>query len=492
VYLKSNLLLTKQVMQMACFFLFFIIHLIINKNCKMRKLHYLLFALVMGLSVSLTSCSDDDDSPIDQTPVIPTVESNSTITEIKAMRVEGEFFTITEDKIIEAVVVSSDVAGNFYKNLMLVEAKKDAPYAAIEVKVNVEDLAAIYPVGQKVMVNCKGLIVNDNYGFANLGGNTYEKDGKTKLGGIAEDVYATTIVKVGEPTSVEPKTVKISEVTNDMLSGLIKIEGVQFNEADKTKTFGADGSYASRTIIDAEGNTIIMKTSGYAKFVEEQLPTGNGSIIGVLNIYRDAYEITIRNTDDVVMTGDRLTIDGDTSGDNGDNGEDDGDNGLILFPGSDFENWDTFTGALNSYGLKDYAVQSDNGREESKAMHISGTPTKNDYVFTATVPENFDATGKTKIIFYIKGTSGKSLSLNLYNSEGYNKFNLGEYSSATTIEPSSSNSYTGAIDTAGEWLKVTLNISELPLQTTQGESLFALKVGKEQAYDLLVDDITIK
>ncbi|PXX95705.1 hypothetical protein DF185_21670 [Marinifilum breve] len=179
---------------------------------------------------------------------------------------------------------------------------------------------------------------------------------------------------------------------------------------------------------------------------------------------------------------------GDTGG--GDNGGD--INAASLFPGSDFENWDTFTGALNSYGLKDYATQSTDAHNGSNALLLKGTPTKNDYVFTATVPEGFDATGKTKIVFYIKGTSGKSLSLNVYKADGYDKFNLGDYSAAATIEPSSSNSYTGTIDTSGEWVKVTLNITDVALQTTAGESLFALKVGKEQAYDLLVDDITIE
>lgn len=181
---------------------------------------------------------------------------------------------------------------------------------------------------------------------------------------------------------------------------------------------------------------------------------------------------------------------GDTGG--GNTGGD--TNAVSLFPGSDFENWDTFTGALNSYGLKSYAVQSTEGRNGGKAMQIKTTPTGNDYVFTATVPEGFDATGKTKIVFYIKGTSGKSLSLNLYKGDAttYDKFNLGDYSAEATIEPSTSNQYTGTIDTSGEWVKVTLNITGIDIASEAGKSLFALKVGKEVAYDLLVDDITIE
>ena len=53
------------------------------------------------------------------------------------------------------------------------------------------------------------------------------------------------------------------------------------------------------------------------------------------------------------------------------------------------------------------------------------------------------------------------------------------------------------IDTKGEWVKVTLDVSELTLNSAVGNNLFALKVGKTEKdkdvkYDLLVDDITFE
>ena len=170
----------------------------------------------------------------------------------------------------------------------------------------------------------------------------------------------------------------------------------------------------------------------------------------------------------------------------------------LLFPGSDFEDWEAFTGALNSYGLKAYAVESTDGRNGSKALHINGTPTGNDYVFTATVKEGYSTAGKSKIVFYIKGTSAKTLSLNVYigpnNVMGtdYKCFNLGDYSAEATIAPSDANSYTGTINTNGQWMKVTLDISTLTPNSTAGQNLFAVKVGKTAAYDLLIDDITLE
>lgn len=94
--------------------------------------------------------------------------------------------------------------------------------------------------------------------------------------------------------------------------------------------------------------------------------------------------------------------------------------GEPLFPGADFEDFAAFTGTLNRFGLKDYATEATGaGRNGSTALHIKGTPAKNDYLFTAMNNAGKDFSGKTKISFYIKGTAaGKSISCNVYTDGG--------------------------------------------------------------------------
>ena len=175
--------------------------------------------------------------------------------------------------------------------------------------------------------------------------------------------------------------------------------------------------------------------------------------------------------------------------------------GKLLFPGADFEDWAAFEGALNKFGLKkDYAKQVDGGHN-GKALHINGTPKDNYHVFTAKVPEGAPTSGNT-ITFYIKGKSAKTLSINIYSDETreykgktyqeYKPFNIGTVSGTAdiTLKPQDRNGYTGTIDTQGKWVKVTLNISGLKLATK--DSFFGIKVGKEAAYDLMIDDITIQ
>ena len=167
--------------------------------------------------------------------------------------------------------------------------------------------------------------------------------------------------------------------------------------------------------------------------------------------------------------------------------------GERLFPGADFEDFAAFTGTLNRFGLQKYATEAAGaGRNGSTALHIKGTPAKNDYLFTVENKTGKEFTGKTKISFYIKGTvAGKSISCNVYTDGGqYKAFNVGDVNNAdVNVSVAANNQYAGTI-TADDWVKVTLDITGITLPTSG--NLFALKVGKEVAWDLYLDDFTIE
>lgn len=179
--------------------------------------------------------------------------------------------------------------------------------------------------------------------------------------------------------------------------------------------------------------------------------------------------------------------------------------GELLFPGANFEDFAAFTGTLNNFGLQSYATAAAGaGRNGSTALHIKGTPAKNDYLFTAMNNAGKDFSGKTKISFYIKGTAaGKSLSFNLYpedktdpdlfvtsKGEKYYTYNLGVVDDAdANLSVAKNNQYNGNI-TATDWVKVTLDITGRSI--AKSGNLFAIKTGKTGVYDLLIDDITIE
>ena len=167
----------------------------------------------------------------------------------------------------------------------------------------------------------------------------------------------------------------------------------------------------------------------------------------------------------------------------------------LLFPGSDFEDWDAFLGSIMN-GKPVFGEQAKGeGVNGSTAFALRGTVGKNNgYSFTA-LADSKTPKEASAITFMVKGTtSTKSLSLNVYDNAGAETyFNLGDVGSTDlTIESSSQNGYDGDIDTQGEWVKITLNVDGLKLNTNPGEKLFAVKVGKTGVYDLLIDDITIE
>jgi hypothetical protein len=163
------------------------------------------------------------------------------------------------------------------------------------------------------------------------------------------------------------------------------------------------------------------------------------------------------------------------------------------FKGSDFENFGDFTSSLNSYGLKNYATQdAGKGVNNSSSLKIVGTPVGNDYVFTANSTETLPEKIK-EITLMVKGSAAKSLSINLYKTDGsFYKFNVGDLNKDSTVSDSDTNGYTGTIDTGEKYVKVTLNCKKLAdINRDKSKNFLAIKVGKEVAYNLDIDEIKV-
>ena len=118
-----------------------------------------------------------------------------------------------------------------------------------------------------------------------------------------------------------------------------------------------------------------------------------------------------------------------------------------------------------------------------RSLHISGTSSSNGYVFIS----NSGCAAKggfSKLVFRLKGFSGKSLSVNIWGGmQGYRSFNLGTVTGDRTVWSSGSNSYAGSVSLP-DWAKITLDLSGV-----EPGGVFALKFGSAALYDLYMDDI---
>lgn len=266
------------------------------------------------------------------------------------------------------------------------------------------------------------------------------------------------------------------------------------------------GNINSATLVNITSSFTISTghTNGYGSgFVDSgdyslSSLSGNGVIIFAYEGSGTGITTTIQIDDIKITDNDDPNCNNGGGGGGGGDPEPPSGDAKPLFAGYNFENWTTFTGGLNQFGIKAYATQSSGtGIDGSASLKIATDPSttnNNDYVFTTLATTGLPSS-YSKVIFFMKGTADKSVSLNLYiDDTNYYKFNLGDISGSTVIQQAASNQYTGTINTAGEWIQITLDLSgitDLNTSNTSG-NLFALKIGKNANYNLHFDNFTIE
>ncbi|MBA5792006.1 hypothetical protein H1R17_03755 [Flavobacterium sp. xlx-214] len=458
----------------------------------MKAIKYTFLSLAIATTLITTSCANSDDVSV------PTIEYHQATPTITLDQLYAKANTTlqqyTENDIIEAYVSSSDEGGTFYKSVSFQNLEGTLGFS---VPVDMYNIVNDMAPGRKVYIYLKDM----HFMIANgslVVGDIFEE---TSVGRMSKsDFYKKVLpsnVKVAEKDLVHTRT--LAELKSDKyINTLVEIEKVQFADKAVGKTYydaaNVLGGATNHNIEDATG-TMIFRTSEFAKFASQVVVKNSGKIRGVLTKFNSDYQFMARTFNDIQLTEDRI-------GEDPGNGEEPTAPTNLFFTGSDFENWASFTGGVNNFGLKSYAVQGmGTGALGTNSLHINGTPTANDYVFTimASAKGTIPAT-PTKITFWVKGTSTKSLSLNIYRAgSGYDVFNVSNLNSmAVTLNKADlndagngTNAYAGTIDTNGKWVKVTLNISNVAINTAATGDIFALKVGSNAAYDLHIDNFEI-
>jgi hypothetical protein len=411
----------------------------------------------------------------------------------------NKVYNLEQDEIIEGYVVSSDEGGNIYKNISIVNIDNTKGY---NVSIDESGLFSRFEPGRKVYVNLKGLVYNRATSYNNgiNIGVTYIGDA-TRIGRIESYAINKHIQRACEKIDEEllVKKLTITEAKDDQyLNQLIEIDGVQFAETSLGHTyFDTDlKAFPSATAIDHEikdltENTLIVRVSEYANFASNPVANGSGKIRGILSKYNNGYQFMVRTINDIELNQPRFEYETPPPP---------VVNGTLAFIGADFENWQDF---INSQGTGSaiystlISQKTGEGINNSAAMGIVGnTSSTNAPIFfirpTATnLPAN-----PTKLSFWVKGTSGKTISVNVFKTDGTAYiFNAGAVSNANKIiNVSPSNSYTQTIDTNGEWILIELNIDGLAdiNFTNSSQNFFSFRIGSNTQYNLLIDNITIE
>ena len=262
----------------------------------------MLIALALA-SLALSACIeyDFDEPPVAEVGV--ELDANATIADLKEYFVPGEFTEITDDILVDAVIVADDESGNYFKTLVLQDET-----GGILFLLNRTDLYTRYAAGREVYVNAQGLYISDFNGTLQIGGApTLDNNGNERLGQLDNALIDEALVlgrDVGVPS---PREVGINDLGPADISTLVTLCDVQFAPSDTSGTLAnaAERQSLNRIVEDCDFNTLIVRTSGFSDLARIEVPNGGGCITGVYGVFGNDRQLFIRDTNDLRLTGNR-------------------------------------------------------------------------------------------------------------------------------------------------------------------------------------------
>lgn len=261
------------------------------------------------LIILSNSCVSDDDY---NTPQLecnqPNLTPNKSVQEIIAA--SGNVVTqYPYDDIIEAYVVSSDKEGNFFKSISLQTlATETTSSLGFSVPIDASNTYIDYRVGTKVSIKLKDLYTDIYYGSMRVGGIYVNSYGYSSVGRLLASSYKNQLIAscthLNEDNFV--KKVTVPELLNDAnLNTLVEISEVKFTKEAVGKHYYEPandiGGATNWKMTDNNGKTFIFRTSSYANFAENIVPSGIGTVRGILTKYGTDYQFLARYESDIKL-----------------------------------------------------------------------------------------------------------------------------------------------------------------------------------------------
>ena len=286
------------------------------KKIKLSYVGLMLTAVVAGWSV--TSCQDDFDSPAMNIPVA-TLQPNTTIADVKAKfwnDADNYIDTIRlaendEHVIIAGRVISSDASGNIYKNLVIQDAS-----GALTMSINANSLYNEYRIGQEIVVDLTDMYIGKYSTLQQLGFPDYSAAYGWQATFMPLEFFKqhSQLNGLPQPSKIDTLTIDLGQLGNGNLeqqkfqSQLVRLNNVYFEEGGEASFCSAHKVNTNRTLKDANGNSIIVRTSGYANYWSMKLPAESGDVVGILSTYKSSgtlqWQLLMRSPDDLLNFGD--------------------------------------------------------------------------------------------------------------------------------------------------------------------------------------------
>lgn len=197
-----------------------------------------------------------------------------------------------EQAYIKAFVVADDESGTFFKTLIVEDET-----GGIKLSLDGFDLFQDYPVGSEVLVSLNGLTLQSDAENPSIGDG--EED--DRLQRIAEGKIGSVITRTGMSKTLVPLDATIDEIVNGgsiMLNRLVRLPRVELDESQVGNAFAADANQ-NLNLSDCEDDNLIFRSSSFASFAEDILPTGSGSFVGISGKFLSDVQVFLRSRSDM-------------------------------------------------------------------------------------------------------------------------------------------------------------------------------------------------
>jgi hypothetical protein len=263
-----------------------------------------------GMSVGFTACQDDfdDHQPAFEAPVA-TIKANTSIYELKTqywddatnyidtIGVVGEKILANENRqdgdhiIISGRVISSDQAGNIFKSLVIQDET-----AALAISIGEYDLYLSYRLGQEIVIDVTNMYIGKYNGLQQLGQPEWYSAGSAwEATFMTRSSFEAHAQLNGMPDAAKIDTVLVNSFSDlgsspaDLCkyqSQLIRVNNVHFENGGTGTTFSTyKSSGVNSALLDANGTSLNVRTSGYSNFWNKELPAGSGDVVAIASYY---------------------------------------------------------------------------------------------------------------------------------------------------------------------------------------------------------------
>ena len=312
----------------------------------MKTINFKNYLLAILACVAIVSCVQDDDFSVPES--VGTEENKKltqlllggvnlvSISELKAMydsdpNGDGDNddampFRVDTDIVVKGYVTSSDLTGNFYKEVYLQDSPEN-PTAAIKVILSQVDSYNRFNKGREVYINLNPTYSDGSTGGLYIGEERTGNEVITIGGGTETDQYGTTVTSLSQnqmnasmlrseiTEEIVPLNVQFSQIQSIHIGMYVQIDNVEFEDnLAGLRYFDPSEDYdTQRTLQSCAGfsySNMNIETSSFSNFKNEMLPGGNGSISAIVAKTYDGSSLilALNTTDDVVFNGERCEL----------------------------------------------------------------------------------------------------------------------------------------------------------------------------------------